>query len=332
MNPTTSTNTFKDELPVGSEVISRSALEHDIRLLIVGYQKVAYFSSTRLLEVKLGVLYGLYLLFFTQPDTFDKVRIRLSLKMWKSLFELYQYCQKHDIYDAEYIYEKMRADDAFEFVAVIDPCGEYGNIGKGLKRTIPNYVIEIKDELSTGPLGEFECPESLNCLDQIVNQYRLKKRKISETEEAKAASRKITRDKMNSRTEDQLVDIWSIVAPLSASDEKLADNLRSKLEQIKKERHEYLSKVDEAIYMNYNGDDSGDGNVVSNVSEKDTAFEVRNRIRTQDYRNNNRQFVPFALRATLKAMEKDTLARSFSMNAPPPPSKALSSLGRPDIR
>ncbi|CAG8696266.1 7072_t:CDS:2 [Dentiscutata erythropus] len=286
MNPATSTNTFKDELPIGSEAISRSALEHDIRLLIVGYQK------------------------------------------------------KHDIYDAEYIYEKMRADDAFEFVAVIDPCGEYGNIGKGLKKvyintyfvTIPNYVVEIKDELNTGPLGEFECPESLNCLDQIVNQYHLKKRKISETEEAKAASRKITRDKMNSRTEDQLIDIWSIVAPLSASDEKLADNLRSKLEQIKKERHEYLSKVDEAIYMNYNEDDSGDGNVVPNVSEKDTAFEVRNRIRTQDYRNNNRQFVPFALRATLKAMEKETLARSFSMNAPPPPSKALSSLGRPDIR
>ncbi|CAG8484685.1 7780_t:CDS:2 [Racocetra persica] len=227
--------------------------------------------------------------------------------MWKSLFELYQYCQKHNIYDAEYIYEKMRADDTFEFVAVIDPCGEYGNItqGKGSKRIIPNYITEIRDELSTGSLGEFECPESLSCLDQIVNQYHLKKRKISETEEARAASRKITRNKMNSRTEDQLVDIWSIVAPLNASDEKIVDNLKGKLEQIKKERLEYLSK--------------------------DTAFDVRNRIRTQNYQNNNRQFVPFALRATLKAMEKDTLARSFSMNAPPPPSKALSSLGR-DIR
>ncbi|CAG8484706.1 7781_t:CDS:2 [Racocetra persica] len=39
MNPATSTNTLKDGLPIGSEVISRSALEHDIRLLIVGYQK-----------------------------------------------------------------------------------------------------------------------------------------------------------------------------------------------------------------------------------------------------------------------------------------------------
>ncbi|CAG8543463.1 21984_t:CDS:2 [Cetraspora pellucida] len=333
MNPATSTNTLKDGLTVGSEAISRSALEHDIRLLIVGYQKVSYFSSTRLLEVKLGVLYGLYLLFYTQPDTFDKVRIRLSLKMWKSLFELYQYCQKHNIYDAEYIYEKMRADDAFEFVAVIDPCGEYGNItqGKGSKRIIPNYITEIKDELSTGSLGEFECPESLNCLDQIINQYHLKKRKISETEEAKAASRKITRNKMNSRTEDQLVDIWSIVAPLNASDEKIVDNLKGKLEQIKKERLEYLTKVDEAIYMNYNEDDNEEEKVVPNVSEKDTAFDVRNRIRTQNYQNNNRQFVPFALRATLKAMEKDTLARSFSINAPPPPSKALSSLGR-DIR
>ncbi|CAG8693809.1 4353_t:CDS:2, partial [Racocetra fulgida] len=89
----------------------------------------------------------------------------------------------------------------------------------------------LKDGL---PIGK-----SLSCLDQIVNQYHLKKRKISETEEARAASRKITRNKMNSRTEDQLVDIWSIVAPLNASDEKIVDNLRGKLEQIKKERLEY---------------------------------------------------------------------------------------------
>lgn len=41
--------------------------------------------------------------------------------------------------------------------------------------------------------------------------------------------------------EGSSIDIWSIVAPLSASDENIAVTLRNRLEQIRKERYEFLT-------------------------------------------------------------------------------------------
>ncbi len=176
MNFQTSKN---DQIILGSEVILRSALEQDVRTLMVSYQKkqaydftsfadvwkertfsLVHFAcpeklgrpvfmqtlyqiilsyntmNTRLLEVKLGVLYGLYLLYFTQPEVFPifpKEKIRLILTSWKEIFELYKYSKQYDLYDAVYIYEKMRKEHIFEFVANIDP---WDNIKERNKKKI----------------------------------------------------------------------------------------------------------------------------------------------------------------------------------------------------
>lgn len=118
---------------------------------------LGYYYSSPLMEVKLGVLYGIYLLYFTQPDNFEKIRIRVSLsaplfinfilfvdflfvdsmysirfnmsivpEIFRSLARLHKYCQENDMFDAEYVHERLIAENAFELVAVVDPCGEYG--------------------------------------------------------------------------------------------------------------------------------------------------------------------------------------------------------------
>ncbi|CAG8539340.1 6265_t:CDS:10 [Diversispora eburnea] len=269
----------------GNETISKAALRHDIRLIMVGFQNNKNYDFTTFTEVwshynfslihfacperlvKLGVLYGIYLLYFTQPDNFEKIRIRVSLKIFRSLARLHKYCQENDMFDAEYVHERLIAENAFEFVAVMDPCGEYGRDVHSKKKSISNTVAEIKDEMMMTPINEN--PDSLKNLEKISNLYYTQKRKIVDTEDAKIASRKITRKKMRSDPipeDSSLIDIWSIVAPLSASDENIAITLRNRLPT--------------------------------------TSFQVRNKIRSQPYNNSNRQYVPLAMQAAMVA-ERD---------------------------
>ncbi|CAG8574298.1 12563_t:CDS:2 [Acaulospora morrowiae] len=329
---------LEDAIIVGGEAISRAALEFDVRLIMhrkcdfttftsvwshynfslihfacpekTGrsvfmqnlYQLfIGYYHTSRLVEVKLGVLYGIYLLFFTQPDNLEKIRIRISLSMYSG------YCQQHDLFDAEYIYERLVAESAFELVAVVDPCGEYGRDRRKKRGMIPNSISEIKREMTMAPMGEFENPDSLDKLEQIANQYYAKKRKIADTEEAKVASRKVTRQKMKSNPpSDCPLDIWSIVAPLSASDENITTILRDRIEQIKNERHEFLTKDDSDQNEDTNSEDD---------QENATAFQIRNKIRSQPYNTKRRQYVPFAMQATVRAMERDAEVRSSGAKA-----------------
>ncbi|RHZ44300.1 hypothetical protein Glove_743g3 [Diversispora epigaea] len=351
---------LKDAIMCGNETISKAALRHDIRLIMVGFQNnknydfttftevwshynfslihfacperlgratfmqnlyqlfISYYYSSPLMEVKLGVLYGIYLLYFTQPDNFEKIRIRVSLKIFRSLARLHKYCQENDMFDAEYVHERLIAENAFEFVAVMDPCGEYGRDVHSKKKSISNTVAEIKDEMMMTPINEN--PDSLNNLEKISNLYHNQKRKILDTEDAKIASRKITRKKMRSDPipeDGSLIDIWSIVAPLSASDENIATTLKNRLVQIKKEQYEFLTNTN----GNDDDDDYDDGDDDQNEDESEeqqqevggggrrregnneptTSFQVRNKIRSQPYNNSNRQYVPLAMQAAMVA-------------------------------
>ena len=111
------------------EKLGRPVFMQTLYQIILSYNTM----NTRLLEVKLGVLYGLYLLYFTQPEVFPKEKIRLTLTSWKEFFELYKYSKQYDLYDAVYIYEKMRKERIFEFVANIDP---WDNIKERNKKKI----------------------------------------------------------------------------------------------------------------------------------------------------------------------------------------------------
>jgi len=48
--------------------------------------------------------------------------------MWQALYALYEYCKENELEDAAFVYKKLRTSQAFVFVAVADPCGEFGNI------------------------------------------------------------------------------------------------------------------------------------------------------------------------------------------------------------
>ncbi|RIA91732.1 small nuclear RNA activating complex, subunit SNAP43-domain-containing protein [Glomus cerebriforme] len=348
-----------DQIILGMEVISQSALEQDVKMLMISYQKkqaydftsftdvwkertfsLIHFAcpeklgrslfmqtlyqiilsynamNTRLLEVKLGVLYSLYLLYFTQPEVFPKERIRLTFETWQQIFELYKYSKQYDLYDAVYIYEKMRKERVFDFVYDVDPCGTI--LKKGTKRKATNSLKEIMQEISISPVGGLESTNILEDGDNIVQRYYSKRNKLMGTELAKIASNKVIRRRIDSHPIGQPIDPFTLLEPLNATDEYFNDNLKVRLDNMKSERLEYLTRAKTLVEENS-----------KNIESQQTAFDVRNELRLQSYQKSNRQFVPFSLRATLKAAERDEkISRTFSMKAPPPPAKVLSSLKR----
>ncbi|CAG8470782.1 5291_t:CDS:2 [Acaulospora colombiana] len=205
---------LEDAITVGGEAISRTALEIDVRLIMVDFEAVRAFEYQLSESPKIRFYHFHVCLVELQLflDPLCVPREDWPAKMWKSLSHLHKYCQQHDLFDAEYIYERLVAESAFELVAVVDPCGEYGRDRRKKRKMIPNSISEIRREMTMAPMGEFEDPDSLNKLEHIATQYYTKKRKISDTEEAKVASRKVTRQKMKSNPAgDYPLDIWQYI-------------------------------------------------------------------------------------------------------------------------
>jgi len=137
-----------------------------------------------------------------------------------------------------------------------------------------------------------------------------------DTELAKIASNKVIRRRVDTHPIDQPFDPFTLLEPLSATDEHFNDNLKVKLDNMESERLEYMTRA-----KTFAEESS------KNAERQRTAYDVRNELRLQSYQKTNRQFVPFSLKATLRASERDEKrTRSFNMKAPPPPAKISSSL------
>ncbi|CAH1760517.1 8650_t:CDS:2, partial [Entrophospora sp. SA101] len=251
---------IKDGILIGNNFISRSALEKDIRMILLAYQRkqhhdfttfknlwneykftyihfacpeksgrpffmqvlyqitLRFLLQTSLLEVKLAVLYTLYLLYFTQPDNFEKIRIRLSLQQ------------------------------LFEYVAVVDPCNDYGKIVKEKRKdnSIHDTLDDIRTEFNTEIMEELDGNNNdniLNQLNQISNEYYTKKHKLQDTNEAIDSSKKVVRymtTTMLQHSSSPANDVWTLVSPFSSSNEHFVKNIKSNIDQFEKDRRKFL--------------------------------------------------------------------------------------------
>ncbi|KAJ1734046.1 hypothetical protein LPJ61_001266 [Coemansia biformis] len=79
-----------------------------------------HFQPGAILEIRVGVIYALYLVYFTQPVNFPNISIRVTMEMWSMLTKLYQYCSEADIRDVVYVFDRLVGEGAFEQVAWLD--------------------------------------------------------------------------------------------------------------------------------------------------------------------------------------------------------------------
>ncbi|KAI7826329.1 small nuclear RNA activating complex, subunit SNAP43-domain-containing protein [Kickxella alabastrina] len=100
---------------VATEKNSRQNFMRTAYRLILGH-----FQADAILEIRIGVIYALYLMYFTQPVNFPNIGIRVPMDIWIQLTKLYQYCNEAEIRDVVYVFDRLMGDGAFELVAWLD--------------------------------------------------------------------------------------------------------------------------------------------------------------------------------------------------------------------
>jgi len=78
-----------------------------------------YFYTSRILDVRVAVIYALYLLYETQPKDLPKAKIRITLALWKEFLLVQKAIEKQKLYDAQYISLYLWENHAFYFTAFL---------------------------------------------------------------------------------------------------------------------------------------------------------------------------------------------------------------------
>ncbi|KAJ1679334.1 hypothetical protein EV182_002266 [Spiromyces aspiralis] len=170
---------------VATEKHARENLMHCLYRVILGH-----FRQSAMLEIKLGVVYGLYLLYYTQPASFPNVRVRMTMNMWKKWSDLYVHCKDSNIKDAVYCIDKMRDDSIFDYVAWVDD--HEGLIaledGDNIQSKATSMLAQIEQEVMASSQGGIADPITNKRRISLVEDYiKLKRRLLSSRLTNKAA-------------------------------------------------------------------------------------------------------------------------------------------------
>ncbi|KAG0380336.1 hypothetical protein BGX24_008902 [Mortierella sp. AD032] len=98
--------------------------EHETRavgVLANGNANACYLSSEETLSVHAGAVYGLYLVYFTQPTSLKKIPIRLTIDAWHIVETVYKQAFDQGAADLIYTIRKLRDSNAFVYVAQEEP-------------------------------------------------------------------------------------------------------------------------------------------------------------------------------------------------------------------
>ncbi|CAG8461864.1 11606_t:CDS:2 [Ambispora leptoticha] len=190
------------------------------------------YNKTNLLETKLGSIYAMYLLYYTQPKKlFDQViRIRVTLGLASKSSLISWNCKRYKIHDFVYIYNKLKNDSAWVFVAVADPCFEYGTRDAAKEnenefQALPKELAQLREDLSQIRTGVLESPSKLIDLQNLSSDYYSKRDVICGTAEEKAVGQK----KYFSMLDSKDFDIYRFSMPLKVSNMDFLDGIEERL-------------------------------------------------------------------------------------------------------
>ncbi|RUO96597.1 small nuclear RNA activating complex, subunit SNAP43-domain-containing protein [Jimgerdemannia flammicorona] len=345
----------RNSIIIGHTAISKSALEADLRLLMLAFQRkqsykfsafadtwkeynfslihfacpekngrenfmqalfqivLGYFSSS-LLEMQLGVFYALYLLYFTQPENWERVGIRVTLSTWKSLHNVYVYCAQWNIPDTVYVFHRLKTEGAFQFCAsVLDRTANgTAEAEDGENESIERQLSEIEKEVMTGGLGGLNNTTILNELTDFAKRYTETKQRLVTTPQATIFARSMLAGESEEEPDPSVLTNWMVTSALNADSTESIMQIRAAVDRFKEER---LQRARAGYYAGAVGLAEGPARA-GELNGNRPLNERRAQIRQSDY--TNRGYIPAAARATMRSLEREAHAREFSLDAAPP--------------
>ncbi|KAJ2345599.1 hypothetical protein IWW50_000727 [Coemansia erecta] len=145
---------------------------------------LSHFQAGAILEIRIGVIYALYLMYFTQPVNFPNINIRVTMDMWVMLVKLYEYCREADIRDAVYVFDRLVGVGAFEQVAWLDENEGILRLDgddDGASTRVASKLAQIEHEVmgsAQGNLGDLAASKQQIALSEA---YRNNKRRLVNT-------------------------------------------------------------------------------------------------------------------------------------------------------
>ncbi|KAH7059796.1 small nuclear RNA activating complex, subunit SNAP43-domain-containing protein [Linnemannia elongata] len=130
-----------------------------------------YLSPRETMTVHAGAVYALYLLYFTQPTSFPKVPIRLTIHAWHVLESIYKQAFVHKATDLIYVIRKLRDSHAFVYVAQGTPVSKpvMGN-NEFVASEVEKKLIQTERAMHDEVLVPIE--PLLSDLSSLAGQYR----------------------------------------------------------------------------------------------------------------------------------------------------------------
>ncbi|KAG0228470.1 hypothetical protein BGW41_003402 [Actinomortierella wolfii] len=169
---------------------------------------LSYLQGSYSRRIQNAAVFGLYMMYFTQPFSFPKVGIRLTLDQWKILKEYYNMaCQAaatadhppseetdFSCDDVAYILFKLYNADAFLFVARDDPVGTVMPFDReDALETTEMKLLQLEREIMTRKMDPN--PAILDELGKFDKMYYMSKLSLLETKASQQAI-ELVRDKL----------------------------------------------------------------------------------------------------------------------------------------
>jgi len=193
---------------------------------------LGYFFLNQPLNIRVALLYTLYLLYETQPHT-TRVKIAINIPVWQELLKLYEEIKEHKIIPAYQIFRKMKLGNNFSYSAILKHA------------SVPNTI-------KNGPRGYEVSPELLNAdtltgvvdLDAIEHASILYASSKSQHADCGDLASMMNRDIMN--IPPLLMGVSNIAPSLNVVNIHLVNDLKQLLmmhEKAKYQQHPDASQV-----------------------------------------------------------------------------------------
>ncbi|KAJ2909574.1 hypothetical protein GGI21_001747 [Coemansia aciculifera] len=209
---------------------------------------LSHFQPGAILEIRIGVLYALYLMYFSQPVNFPNINIRVNMEMWSMLTKLYQYCNETDIRDVVYVFDRLMADGAFDLVAWIDDNEGVLRLDgeeEGVSRKVAGKLAHIEHEVMSsaqGGLGDLAASKRQILLSDA---YRNNKRRLVNTSLVEQATREFYAAEFGAELLPEQGLPGAVPLDISDQDTSWSTSILSRVREFQRMRAERVGAVSE---------------------------------------------------------------------------------------
>ncbi|KAJ2656140.1 hypothetical protein IWW48_005190 [Coemansia sp. RSA 1200] len=228
---------------VATEKNSRQNFMRTAYRLILGH-----LQSSAILEIRIGVVYALYLMYFTQPVNFPNINVRVTMELWMQLTRLYEYCKEADIRDVIYVFDRLVNDGAFEQVAWNDDNDGVLRLEideDGINGRVATKLTNIEHEVmgsGQGGLGDLAASKRQIMLSEA---YRNNKRRLINAPLVEQATREFYAKEFGTTAEPGWELPSAVPLDISEQDTSWSSSIFSRVREYQRLRAERVGTITE---------------------------------------------------------------------------------------